>query len=77
MNRYECDYNGKIRRYTGVNAMEAVDKFARQNHITVSVSVVDRETMGMLFARGWAYKGDNDIGEWVDMSIVNTMQEVA
>lgn len=77
MNRYECEYNGKIRRYTGVTAMEAVYKLARQNHVTVSVAVVDSKTMGVMFARGWVYKGDKNRGEWVDMRIVNTMKEVA
>jgi hypothetical protein len=77
MNRYECDYNGKIRHYTGVSAMEAIEKFSRQNHIEVSVIGVDRETKGIQYARGWSYKDDRRIGEWVDMRIVETMKEVA
>ena len=40
MNRYECDYNGNIRRYTGVSAMEAIEKFSRQNHVKFSMKEV-------------------------------------
>lgn len=77
MNRYECDYNGNIRRYTGVSAMEAIEKFSRQNHVEVSVIGVDRETKGIQYARGCSYKNDRRIGVLIDMRIVDAMKEVA
>ena len=77
MNHYECEYNGNIRRYRAYSALSAFDKFERQNHVKVSVSLIDKETKGEKFAHGWAYKGYKENGEWVGMRLVNDMKEVA
>ena len=77
MKRYECDYKGKVRQYAAPNAIKAISKMAKMNHAEVYLVGVDKGTMGILYARGWVYKGDKSNGEWVDMRIVNMMKEVA
>ena len=77
MNRYECEYEGKVRQYSAPTAIKAIQKMVRLNHAELYLVGVDRETEGNQYARGWVYKGEKSNGEWVDMRIVKTMKEVA
>ena len=77
MNRYECDYKGKVRQYAAPTAIKAISKMAKLNHAEVYLVGVDKETRGIQYARGWVYQGEKSNGEWVDMRIVETMKEVA
>ena len=77
MNRYECEYKGKVRKYAAPTAIKAIQKMAKMNHAELYLVGVDRETQGIWYARGWVYKGEKSNGEWVDMRIVKEMKEVA
>lgn len=72
MNKYEVTYKGKTRYYRADTAIQAVDKFERQNKVVVSIKVVDAETRGERSASG--YVKIDELGaapiEWVEMSLV-------
>ena len=76
--KYQVEYKGKIRRYHGASAMQAMEAFERQNHIQVTVKMVDAATRGRNVAAGYVL-GDAPMvyGEWVEMVKVAEEKEVA
>ena len=78
MNRYECEYQGKVRRYNATNAISAMGVLCRRNKVEQYLVGCDRETRGIQYARAWVYQaGEKSNGEWVDMRVVDEMKEVA
>ena len=69
MNRYECEYKGKVRKYAAPTAINAIQKMAKMNHAELYLVGIDLETQGVSYARGWVYKGEKSNGEWVICSL--------
>jgi hypothetical protein len=70
MNKYETSYNNITRTYKANSAMQAIEKFERQNHVTVSVIMIDPDTQGTKYAAGWVQsKTYLNPAEWIEMHI--------
>lgn len=69
MEKYQIEYNGGTRIYRGWSALEAIERFDRQNHVTTHVMAIDPETKGEHHAAGWAY-GAKGRQEWVEANKV-------
>lgn len=75
---YQVEYKGKTRRYKGESALQAMAAFERQNHLQVTVVMVDPTTMGGRVAAGYVLGDAPQVyGEWVEMAKVADGKEVA
>lgn len=71
MNKYNITFNGRERVYRGNSAMQAMEHFERQNHVTVCIKTIDAVSRGEKVAAGYVL-GDapQTYREWVEMAMV-------
>ncbi|MGN0853927.1 MAG: hypothetical protein ACI4R9_00230 [Kiritimatiellia bacterium] len=67
MNTYECEISGKIRRFRGVSALDAIERMERKYRWNCHVKMFDADTRGEEWAHGYAEWTSSVVPEWFTM----------